>query len=127
MRALAILVLLCGPLLSAPAAVGLWAWSLSAGKPNADAYALGAFAAGGLVVFVLLQRKGLVREMTVLALSIFWTAWLWFGLTQRGYDWSRAPALHLPDRMERIPLLAMALAYLALYVVAEMRPARRVS
>ncbi len=127
MRALAFLILLCGPVLSAPAAAGLLTWRLLQGQSNAEAYALAAAVAAGLAVFALVRRRGLLREVTVLALSAFWTGWLWFALTDPHYDWTRAPALRLPDSLERIPILTMMLVYLTLYVLAEESRPRRVS
>ena len=124
MKALAILVLVFGPVMSVPAAVGLWAWRFFSGKPHALDYALGAGAAAGVAMLALLSRRGLVREAAMLAATLFWTCWLWFALTDARYDWTGVPALHVPGSMERIPMLAIALAYLTFYVVAEHRPAR---
>jgi len=119
MRTLAFLLLLFGPVLSAPAAVGLWTRRLLGGVAHADACALTAGAVAGVAVFALLRRRGLRREVTILALSAFWAGWLWMALTDRGYDWTRAPALHAPDGFERFVLLLMVLVYLTLYVLAE--------
>jgi hypothetical protein len=127
MRALALLLLLFGPVSSAPAAVGLWIWRQLEGRPHAAAYGLAAGAVAGVAVLALLRRRGLLREVTVLALSTFWAAWLWFALTDRGYDWTQAPALRVPSTLERMPLLSLVLVYLTLYALAEQRPPRRLS
>src|SRR5436305_1754372 len=112
MRALALLLLLFGPMLAVPAAAGLWAWDRFRAEPGAPVYGTIAGAAAGLAVFVLIRRRGLLREATILALSIFWTGWLWMALTDRRYDWTRAPALHAPDGLERFALLLIVLVYL---------------
>ena len=127
MRALALLILLFGPVLSVPAAAGLSTWRVLRGQPYAEAYALAAGAAAALAVLALLRRRGLLREVTVLVLSVFWTGWLWFALTDPRYDWTRAPALRAPDSLERIPLLVIVLVYLTLYVLAEEARPRRIS
>ncbi len=127
MRALAVLILLFGPVLSAPVAVGLWTWRLLQGQPHAEAYALAAAAAAALAALALLRRRGLLREVTVLVLSVFWAGWLWFALTDPRYDWTRAPALRMPDSLERLPLLVIVLVYLTLYVLAEETRPRRIS
>ena len=125
MRALALLILLFGPVLSAPAAVGLWTWRQLRGEHDAPFYGLAAGAAAGLGVFGLLRRRGLRREATFVALSCFWAGWLWFGLTDPSYDGTGAPALHAPDGLERFALLLIVLVYLILCIVAEeARPSR---
>ena len=127
MRGLAFLFLLFGPVLSVPAATGLWAWRRLGDQPHALAYGLAAAGGAGLVVMALLWRRGLLREVTMLALSVFWAGWLWFALTDDRYDWTRAPALRMPGSVERMPLLAIVLAYLTLYVLAELKPSARPS
>ena len=126
MRGLAFLLLLFGPALSVPAAAGLWTWRRLGVQPHAEAYALAAAGAAGLIELAVLWRPGLLRQATVLALSVFWTGWLWFALTDARYDWTRAPKVHLPDGLERMPLLAIVLGYLTLYALAVQRPARTV-
>lgn len=119
MRALALLLLFFGPVLTAPTAAGLWTWARFRGEPDAPIYGLAAGAAVGVAVFGLLRRRGLLREVTMLALSVLWAGWLWMALTDRRYDWTRAPALHAPDGAERFTLLLIVLVYLTLYVLAE--------
>jgi hypothetical protein len=119
MRALAVLLLLFGPVLSAPAAVGLFAWRRLGALPDAPLYGLAAGALTALVVFALVRRRGLARQASLLALMAFWAGWLWMGLTDPGYDWTRVPALHAPDGSERLALLAIVLVYITLYVLAE--------
>ncbi len=119
MRALALLFLFFGPVLSAPVGAGLWAWRQFRAEPNAPVYGLAAGAVAGLVIFGLIRRRGLLREVTMLVMSSFWAGWLWMALTDRRYDWTQAPALHAPDGVERFALLLIVLVYLMLYVVAE--------
>ena len=127
MRALALLILLFGPGLAAPAAAGLWTWRAFGSAPDRPVYGLAAGAAAGLVVLGLLRRPGLLREVTILALSAFWAGWLWMGLTDDRYDWTGAPMLHAPDGLERFALILIVLVYLTLYVVAEAARPRRVT
>ena len=127
MRALALLILLFGPGLVVPAAAGLWTWRAFSSAPDGPIYGLAASAAGGLVVLGLIRRRGLLREVTIVALSCVWAGWLWMGLTDDSYDWTGAPALHAPDGLERFALLLIVLAYLILYVVAEAARLRRVT
>lgn len=124
MRWLAWLVLTCGPLLAAPAAVGLWTRARLSGVHDGDIYALAAAAAGLLAVGLLISVRGLVREVTMLVLSTFWSLWLWLGMTDDGYHWARLPQLRIPDPACRMMILLTILVYLTLYVVAESRPSR---
>jgi hypothetical protein len=119
MRALAVLLLVFGPVLSAPAAVGLFTWRRLAGQPDAQIDGWAAAAIAGLVVLGLVWRRGLVRQATMLALMVLWAGWLWMGLTDPSYDWTRVPALHAPDGSERFALLAIVLVYITLYILAE--------
>jgi hypothetical protein len=125
MRALAVLLLVFGPVLSAPAAVALFTWRRLEGRPDAPTYGLVAGAAAGLAVLALVRRRGLLRQATLLGLMVFWAGWLWMGMTDPGYDWSSAPALHTPDGAERCALLLIVLVYISLYVLAEESTPRR--
>lgn len=119
MRPLTLLLLLFGPVLSLPAAAGLGTWSLVKGQPMAPFHALAATVAAGLLVFALVHRPGLVRQISMLALSAFWAGWLWLALTEKGYDWTRLPELRAFAPLERIALVLIVLVYLVFYIVAE--------
>ena len=97
---------------------GLWApQAMAASPPSAAA---GAMLAEGLLISV----RGLVREVTVFLLSGLWATWLWFGLTDEGYDWTTLPPIHVPDPVGRMMVMLIMLVYLTLYAVAESRPLR---
>jgi len=121
MRVVAILLLLFGPLLSAPAAAGLWtrAWLGEGGQALASAIGAGVIAA--LLVVAMLRRPGLMRQVAVVVLSAFWAGWLWLEMTAKVGDWTRPPPLHAPDGAERAAILLIILAYLMLYTVAAQR------
>jgi hypothetical protein len=124
MRWIAWLFLICGPLLAAPAAAGLWARARLSGMHGSDLYALAAASAALLAEGILISLRGLVREMTILALSAGWALWLWFGMTQEGYDWFSLPPISAPDGTGRVVITLIMLVYLTLYAVAESRPHR---
>jgi hypothetical protein len=124
MRWIAWLLLACGPLLAAPAAAGLWTRARLAGVHGAELYGLSAAAGAMLVEGLLISVRGLVREVTVFMLSGFWAMWLWFGMTDEGYDWTSLPAIHVPDPVGRMMVMLIMLVYLTLYAVAESRPLR---
>jgi hypothetical protein len=127
MRALAVLLLVFGPVLSAPAAVGLWTWRQLQGRPEAQTGAVAAACVAGLVIAGLIRRRGIVRQVVLLAAMSFWAVWLWMGLTDPHWNWTRAPALHAPDGAERCALLLIVLAYITLYVLAEEAGPKRLS
>jgi hypothetical protein len=125
MRVFSLLLLLFGPLLSAPAAAGLWTRAWLQDRPDADLYGLGAAAAVVALEAILVRRRGLVREVAILALSSFWAGWLWLALTDKGFDWKQPPAFRTPDSLERIALMLIVLVYLTFYAVAvHTRPQR---
>lgn len=126
MRTLALLILLFGPLLSAPAAAGLWTWARLVGTPYAELYAIAAGVLAALVVAGLVRRRGLVREASICALSIFWAGWLWLAMTDDRYDWTDLPQLRAPDRLGRMAVILIVLVYLMFYVVAEHTRPKRV-
>jgi hypothetical protein len=125
MKWLAWLMLVCGPLLAAPAAAGLWTRAHLASAHGADMYALAVAAGCLLAEALLISFRGPVREATVLALSIAWAFWLWFGMTREGYDWRSLPPVGAPDGAGRMVITLITLVYLTLYVVAESQPHRR--
>jgi len=125
MRGLAWLLLLLGPLLSSPAAAGLWVRARLAGAPSGDLYAVGAVVAVLAVEALLLRRRGTLREAAVLILSAFWAAWLWLGLTQADYDWSGLPLWRTLTRADWMVGIVLVLIYLAFYGLAEAPPRRR--
>lgn len=125
MRWLAWLVLVCGPLLAAPAAAALWTHARLAGFDGVDLYALAAASACVLVEALLISVRGVVREATMLAGSIAWSFWLWFGMTREGYDWLSLPPIGAPDGLGRMVITLIALVYLTVYAVAEACRPRR--
>jgi|WetSurMetagenome_2_1015567.scaffolds.fasta_scaffold54641_2 hypothetical protein len=127
MRAFALLLLLFGPLLSAPAAAGLWTRAALEGQPYTDLYAIGAAVAVVALEAALVRRPGLLREIAIFLLSSFWAGWLWLGLTDKTFDWTRPPMLRTPDGTERIALMLIVLVYLTFYAVAEHTRPRQVS
>jgi hypothetical protein len=127
MRAFALLLLLFGPVLSGPAAAGLWTRAALTGQPYAEVCALGTAVVVLALEAVLLRRPGLLREVAVFLLSSFWAGWLWLGLTDKAYDWTQPPGFRTPDSVERVALLLIVLVYLGFYVLAEHTRPRRVS
>jgi hypothetical protein len=127
MRALALLLLLFGPVLSAPAAAGLWTWAWVGDQQYGLAYAAGAAGTAALVVAAAIHRQGLLREFAILALSGFWAGWLWLEMTARTCDWLQPPELRAPDGMDRVAITLIVLIYLTLHIVAEQARPRRVS
>ncbi len=127
MRAFALLLLMFGPLLSAPAAAGLWTRAALEGRPYAELYGLGAAVAVLALEAALVRRPGLLREVAIFVLSGFWAGWLWLGLTDKTYDWTRLPTLRTPDGAERIAVMLIVLVYLTIYAVAEHTRPRRIS
>lgn len=125
MRWLAWLVLIFGPLLAVPAAVGLLAREHLAGVDGRELYALAAAAGCVLIEALLISVRGLVREATVLVASLAWAVWLWFGMISEGYDWRSLPHVGAPDGMGRVVITLTVLVYLVLYVVAESARAKR--
>jgi hypothetical protein len=119
MRSLSLLLLLFGPVLSLPAAAGLGTWSMLSGQAMAPFHALAATVAAGLLVFVLVRRPGLLREIGMLALSAFWAGWLWLALTEKDYNWTRLPEPRATTAMDRVEIVLIVLVYLMIYVVAE--------
>jgi hypothetical protein len=124
MRGIAWLLLALGPLASAPAAAGLFALSLLARAHGADFYALAVAGAVLVAEALLLSFRGLVREVTVFALSALWGLWLWLGLSQPGYGWVTLPLLRTPDGRGWMAVIAAMLVWMALYGFADGRPAR---
>ena len=119
--AVAGLLLLCGPVLAAPVAAGVWTWRALAGPDTA----LIAGAGAAVVVFGIelacLRRHGLVQQVGVLILSAFWAGWLYLGLSAHGYDWTAPPPLKTPDPAGWMLILAAMLAWLTLYGFAATR------
>jgi hypothetical protein len=126
MRWLAWAFLVCGPLLAAPAGVALWLRAGLAALHGADFYALSGAVAVMVAEGLLLSLRGMVREVTVLASSLLWAVWLWFGMTQTGYDWRSLPSIAAPGALGRMAIILTVLVYLTLFAVAERRR-RRVS
>jgi hypothetical protein len=119
MRGIAWVLLALGPLIAAPAAAGLWTRAHFAGAHGADFY--GVAAAGGVLVIegLLLSLRGLVRELSVFALSAFWAGWTWLGLTQPGYAWTAPPIWRAPDPRGWMVIIAAMLLALAIYGLAD--------
>jgi hypothetical protein len=118
MRLIARLVLLIGPGLSLPAALALWTREAFSN----DLCAAGAAAAAIGLEFLLLRRRGLLREATVLALSGFWSLWAWLALTDPGYAWTALPAWRAPDSRGLMIVILATIIYLVFYEIAD-RPA----
>jgi hypothetical protein len=122
MRRLAWLCLVCGPLAVAPAAAGLWLRQWFSGVHGGDDYALAGAAGALLVEGLLFSFRGLVRQATVLVLSLAWACWLWFGMTDERYDWLSLPPVGFPDGAGRAVIPLIALIYLMLFMVTQTRP-----
>ena len=125
MRGLAWLLLLLGPLLSAPVAAGLWTHARLSGVQGADLYAGAALIAVAGVEGLLLWRRGVLREAAVLALSAFWAGWLWLAMTQVGYDWRALPLWRSLSSADWMVGIVLVLVYLAIYGLADTREERR--
>jgi hypothetical protein len=113
--------LICGPLLAAPAAAGLWTRAVFHSTAGADFYGLAAATAVLLAEALLLSFRGLTRQLTILAASGFWAGWAWLGFLRRGYDWMRAPLWRAPDQRGWMLIIALVLVWLAVYALAEGR------
>ncbi len=119
MRGLTLLLLVLGPGLAAPAAAGVWAWRTQA-DPRLAAL-LGIIAA--LVVagaeFALVRRRGVARQVAVLALSGFWVVLAWLGISQNHRDWTTLPVWRMPGAGGQMIILLGVLIWLMLYHVAD--------
>ena len=118
MRAFARILLLFGPVLSLPLAVGLWARA----SLSDDAYALAAVGGAVLVEIWLLRRPGLTREVAVFLLSGLWVVWMWLALTQDTFDWTSPPQWRLPGEGEWMIIIPAVLVYLILFEIAGTAP-----
>ena len=121
MRAFARILLLFGPVLSLPLAVGLWARACL----SDDAYVLAAVGAAVLLEIWLFRRRGLTREVAVFLLCGLWVVWMWLALTQDTFDWTSPPLWRLPGEGEWMIIIPAVLVYLLLFEIAETAPAGR--
>ncbi len=119
MRALALTLLLLGPVLSGPAAAALLARQLLSEAHLSEVYAVSAAAVVLVVEVLLLRRRGLLRQVAVLALSSFWAMWAWQGLTEPHFQWSQLPHWRSPDRGGEMVIIIAIIAYLMLYELAD--------
>ena len=118
MRAFAWFLLLFGPVLSLPAAAGLWAHA----HLQSDDYALAAVAGTLFVEAMALAKPGLVRDVAVFLLACFWVVCGWLALTQSGYDWSDLPEWRMPNGIGQMAIILAVLAYLMFYEIAKTTP-----
>ena len=121
MRAFARILLLFGPVLSLPVAVGLWAQAYL----SDDLYVLAVVGAAVLLEVLLVRKRGLLREVAVFLLSGLWVMWMWLALTQETYDWISPPAWRQPGAGEWMVIIMAVLVYLTFFEIAQAGPAGR--
>ena len=121
MRAFARILLLFGPVLSLPLAVGLWARA----HLSDDAYVLAAVGGAVLLETWLFRRRGLMREVAVFLLSGLWVVWMWLALTQDTYDWASPPVWRTPGEGQWMIIIPAVLVYLVLFEIAETASVQR--
>ena len=121
MRAFARILLLFGPVLSLPVAVGLWARA----NMSDDVYVLAAVSAAVLLEALLFRKRGLTREIAIFLLTGLWVVGMWLALTQVAYDWTSPPLWRPPGEGEWMIIIPAVLVYLILFEIAETVPAGR--
>jgi hypothetical protein len=119
MRVLARLLLLLGPGLALPVAAAVWVRE----NLSNDLYVVAAPSVVVVAEGLLLWRRGLLREVTVLLLSTFWAVIAWLALTQSHYDWTTLPAWRGPDRVGQMMIILAVIVCLVLYEAADLRRA----
>ncbi len=118
--ALALILLLFGPVLWAPVWAGLRVARWVAGPWQPWLAGLGAFAVAGLVqTLLLVQRSPVLRYPVVALFATAWVGGLWLELTSPRHDWvTTAPTLHMPGPWAWALIGGGTVIYAGLYLLA---------